>query len=342
MSNLANDIKVGFNYDPFGMITFGRSWEVGSEYRYGFNTQEQDDEVYGNGNLNTAEFWTYDTRLGRRFNIDLVIKCNESSYATFANNPLIFIDFDGRDTARVDKSQNIEITEGGADALFIERKIKTFSSSELTSGRGIFDILSYMYVELGATTATLKDYSFSSNSDGSISIWKWTQIADLPGFRDYIGTVAGESSPNQNEAQGIGTIILKKLEKMGYSTLNVSYESLNDLHNNVSKMYARDKTNENSGYPAITKKTFIEIFETQAFNLQLLGAIKALQVYGQEDITNGAYFWEGENTIFQTGNSFGKKDGNGVNIFKIVGKSGETYFMIYNPKSAPYATNTWR
>ena len=53
-------------HDPFGMLLVGRNWEGGSEYRFGFNTQEQDNEVCGNGNLNSAEFWVYDTRLGRR------------------------------------------------------------------------------------------------------------------------------------------------------------------------------------------------------------------------------------------------------------------------------------
>jgi hypothetical protein len=83
------------DYDPFGMLLSGRSWEVGSGYRYGFNSQEQDDEVYGDGNLNTAEFWEYDTRLGKRWNLDPVDNCTISRYATFYNNPVINIDIDG-------------------------------------------------------------------------------------------------------------------------------------------------------------------------------------------------------------------------------------------------------
>jgi len=31
-----------------------------STYRYGFNGMEKDDEVSGNGNSYTAEFWEYD------------------------------------------------------------------------------------------------------------------------------------------------------------------------------------------------------------------------------------------------------------------------------------------
>ncbi|MBK6730661.1 MAG: hypothetical protein IPG60_06720 [Bacteroidetes bacterium] len=30
---------------PFGMLTPGRNWSTGSEYRFGFNGQEQDDEI---------------------------------------------------------------------------------------------------------------------------------------------------------------------------------------------------------------------------------------------------------------------------------------------------------
>lgn len=35
-------------HDPFGMLLVSRNWEEGSEYRYGFKTQKQDDEVYEN------------------------------------------------------------------------------------------------------------------------------------------------------------------------------------------------------------------------------------------------------------------------------------------------------
>lgn len=64
-------------------------------YRYGFNGQEKDDEVSGSGNSMTAEFWQYDTRLGRRWNVDPVSIFSNSSYLTFGNNPLIFIDPNG-------------------------------------------------------------------------------------------------------------------------------------------------------------------------------------------------------------------------------------------------------
>jgi hypothetical protein len=66
-------------------------------YRFGFNTQEKDDEVYGAGNLNTAEFWEYDTRLGRRWNLDQVVKVWESPYLVNSGNPIRYLDPKGDD-----------------------------------------------------------------------------------------------------------------------------------------------------------------------------------------------------------------------------------------------------
>lgn len=61
-------------------------------YRHSFNGQELDNEVAGEGNSYTAEFWQYDPRLGRRFNIDPKPIPSISNYACFANNPIWCID----------------------------------------------------------------------------------------------------------------------------------------------------------------------------------------------------------------------------------------------------------
>lgn len=68
---------------------------IGAGYKYGFNGQERDDEVAGSGNSYTATFWQYDSRLGRRWNIDPVVKHWESSYASFNNNPIAKTDPNG-------------------------------------------------------------------------------------------------------------------------------------------------------------------------------------------------------------------------------------------------------
>ncbi len=72
------------DYFPFGMAMPGRS--TTSTYKYGFNGQEKDTEM-GAG-IYTAEFWQYDARLGRRYNLDPKPNVSISQYACFANNPI--------------------------------------------------------------------------------------------------------------------------------------------------------------------------------------------------------------------------------------------------------------
>lgn len=71
-----------------------RGWNNGT-YRFGFNGQEKSEENDPNGNSITAEFWQYDARIGRRWNLDPVHKVSESPYGTFSNNPIFYLDPSG-------------------------------------------------------------------------------------------------------------------------------------------------------------------------------------------------------------------------------------------------------
>ncbi len=79
------------DYYPYGMLIPERSWSS-SDYRYGYNTQEKSLEIDPNGNHNTAEFWEYDARSGRRWNRDPKPITGISDYATFAGNPILHSD----------------------------------------------------------------------------------------------------------------------------------------------------------------------------------------------------------------------------------------------------------
>ena len=87
-----------------------------ASYRFGFNGQMKDNEIAGTGNHNTAEFWEYDTRLGRRWNLDPVTKEWESSYITFYDNTIFSSD------------------EKGNDAININRKNTSYSNSDGSLG----------------------------------------------------------------------------------------------------------------------------------------------------------------------------------------------------------------
>jgi hypothetical protein len=90
---------VAKNPTSFGMTMPGRSFTNGNAYRYGFNGQEKSTELDPNGNLTTAEFWEYDSRIGKRWNIEpLSTKYpNLSGYVVLGNNPISAFDPDGKD-----------------------------------------------------------------------------------------------------------------------------------------------------------------------------------------------------------------------------------------------------
>src|SRR5690554_4537462 len=88
-------------YRTYQDTVFVGGFDVDMAYRYGYNTQERVDEVSGKGNHYTAEFWEYSPRLGRRWNIDPVVKPWESGYAVMGNNPIWNIDPNGDDFINV-------------------------------------------------------------------------------------------------------------------------------------------------------------------------------------------------------------------------------------------------
>ncbi len=73
----------------------GRKYNTNA-YRFGMNGQEKDDEINGiEGAYTSAEYWEYDTRLGRRWNVDPITYPWQSSYVCFNNNPVCFSDPSG-------------------------------------------------------------------------------------------------------------------------------------------------------------------------------------------------------------------------------------------------------
>jgi len=70
-----------------------------NKYRYGFNGKEKDDEIKGEGNSIDFGARMYDSRLGRWLRPDPLDKKYpyESSFSAFGNNPILYVDPDGRD-----------------------------------------------------------------------------------------------------------------------------------------------------------------------------------------------------------------------------------------------------
>jgi hypothetical protein len=82
------------NIPTFGMGMFGRS--SGNEYAFGNNGQRAENELFEGAY--SAEFWMYDSRIGRRWETDPVDFPWLSPYQTFNNNPIALNDPDGLDS----------------------------------------------------------------------------------------------------------------------------------------------------------------------------------------------------------------------------------------------------
>jgi len=79
------------------MLTVGRTWVAGSQYRYGFNGKECDPETYGSANIYDYGFRIYNPRLGKFLSVDPISKSYPwyTPYQFAGNKPIAAIDIDG-------------------------------------------------------------------------------------------------------------------------------------------------------------------------------------------------------------------------------------------------------
>jgi hypothetical protein len=98
------DVLSAHDQYAFGQDMEERSFERAPEkgYRYGMNGQEKDDDVASG--VFAAQYWEYDSRIGRRWNVDPKPNVSESLYACFGNNPIAQSDVLGDTIVRDNKS----------------------------------------------------------------------------------------------------------------------------------------------------------------------------------------------------------------------------------------------
>ncbi len=95
------DILMATDYYPFGMAIPERQWYTGSDssnYRFGFNGMEKDNEAKGPGNSLDFGARIYDCRLGRWLSVDPAFKqyVSLSTYLYTGGNPIMYVELDGR------------------------------------------------------------------------------------------------------------------------------------------------------------------------------------------------------------------------------------------------------
>jgi RHS repeat-associated protein len=145
------------------MIMPGRKYSAGTQYRYGFNGKENDNEVKGEGN--SADFGAriYDTRLGRFLSVDALEK-NAPSWTPYrfaADNPIFLVDEDGNFEIPIHK----KITQNAARKAAKLKNLTSDQVKELTIGVQNADYYGFA-----------KDYHFDGRKNFSEIETTWNKV----------------------------------------------------------------------------------------------------------------------------------------------------------------------
>jgi len=125
---LVANVKSYQNYYPFGMVMPGRSYQGAEDYRYGFQGQEKDDEIQGQGNSVNYNYRMHDPRLGRFLSVDPLFKDypHNSTYAFAENRVIDGIDLEGGEWLDI---KRIALSGGGYKTVIKPRSDKELGDS---------------------------------------------------------------------------------------------------------------------------------------------------------------------------------------------------------------------
>jgi len=105
ITSYSADILMHTDYYAFGQQQPGRTWQGTAEgYRYSHNSHEKEDALFKGAQ--SAEYWMYDSRIGRRWEMDPIMDETMSPYACFANSPIFYDDPEGLKPGGDDKKSN--------------------------------------------------------------------------------------------------------------------------------------------------------------------------------------------------------------------------------------------
>ena len=209
-----------FSAPTFGSAINSRAF-ASEGYRFGMNGQEKDDELAG---TYSAEYWKYDARLGRRWNVDHIDKPWESSYATFANNPIFFIDPNGDNAGDFYNKDGQHLGSDGID------DDKVYVADDITKNDQGLVIGATNSQELGMThsefqkTANIIKHESSGNQTESLWI--------------------AHTANNAKDVKAVGGVhsnIYQQLTTSGYSSVSSTVKNtpLAVTENSNSANYAR-------------------------------------------------------------------------------------------------------
>ncbi len=151
------DVLSYSDYYPFGSLMPNR-YSGGSDYRYGFQGQEGDPEVKGEGNSVNFKYRMHDPRLGRFFAVDPLASYypHNSPYAFSENQVINAIELEGLEKWELSSSSTSSTSDGN-----------TSSSTSSSFSGTVYGPYADGQTAMGNATsgnATIYDFSYSSST----------------------------------------------------------------------------------------------------------------------------------------------------------------------------------
>ncbi|WP_165761327.1 hypothetical protein, partial [Niastella koreensis] len=225
----------------FGMISREALPNSGVAYKFGFNGQLMNNDVKGGlGNSYTAQFWEYDSRIGRRWNLDPSPSIGTSQYSAFMNNPIRLIDPLG-DTAIVGSATDDNVKVGNTEYKKEDLVNKFIQDWSKISG---------LNLSVNKETGQIQNNGVVTNKGISMKARK--EILDLLSFSDNILIDFSSSSsqtlvdggaldnkivvlnPGEVEANIKGTSVGMNNKTFGYGMMGLHELWHTTFHNSMS------------------------------------------------------------------------------------------------------------
>jgi hypothetical protein len=269
----------------------GRKYSVGSAYRYGFNGQEKSTEI--TAGLTTAEFWEYDSRIARRWNLDPKPNISMSPYATFANNPIWISDNKGDSiwtTSETSYTRNASgkiIASVTTNTIHITGKILELSEVYTGVGGCRRALPSGDVLGQNVNNALNSNFSTSNDGKGNTVIYKvdakftmvksMSQVAASDHLIVITDNVTGDADQSLSPGSKAGGIANPN-SKIGYvansKNMDWQYKSvIHELGHNFGLGHEKNGSKDIMSYDKDRQRNFNPLQLIQIFNRAKNGAL---------------------------------------------------------------------
>lgn len=268
------DVVSYSDYEPFGMALHGKN---DGDYRYGFQGQEGDDEVKGDGNSVNYKFRMHDPRVGRFFTADPLTKNypGHSPYSFSLNCVINGVELEGLEYYYT------------ADGTFLgkvgtSQYVRVIKDNDVQGAKAGLVAL-YLLGGCDSKYATNLKAKIQKECLDVNAIKTEKTITQVLAFAAVIDN---ESSGSKEESYAIANVTMNFIEDGGSSTLN----SLEDV-TMYDNSFAQGATQEN--YTNFRKKSPAEQNAKFAVGAALNAICNNKNIAGFSDYSNGANSWDG-------------------------------------------------